>query len=155
MYRLYFVIIGFVFLFSASCKKAENVQEDLKGRWERIVFEHNGKENWIFTANQELFITFELASAGIHGDTAAQGTYEIDIVNYSHGRLLNKNILRVPSVTITGLTNFRYNARNYDYTPYNTKWEVHELNENVLIITTQEYSGIKGGLVIREFIRIE
>ena len=144
-------------LILVSCQKAAKVEGDIKGTWERVIFNHNGTEQWIFTADKKIYITLTLPNAvtlsggSIDGDTVCEGSFTTKIVNYSHGTLLNKNIFRVPELTISGLSNYKYSGSNLDFTSSNTVWQVHKLDANVLILTTDIESGIPGGLVEKEF----
>jgi len=146
-----------VIIFFYSCQKAEKVEGKMEGTWDRVVFDHNGSEQWSFTADNKIYIMLTLPNRltftgqEIVGDTVCVGNFTTDIVHYTHGALLNKNIFRVPAITVTDLTNFKYSGGNLDYTPYNTVWQVHKLNATVMILTTDVYSGKKGGLEQREF----
>jgi hypothetical protein len=146
-------IFGIFSLFILSCQKVDNVQKKLEGTWERIVFDHNGSEQWTFTSDNKIYVVLNYVSLGIEKDTVSIGNYTMDIVRYSHGTLFNKNIFRVPQITISDFSNYKYNqgSSNIYYPAYNTVWEIHQLDKSTLIITTDEYDGKIGGLEIREF----
>ncbi|OPZ97254.1 MAG: hypothetical protein BWY70_01550 [Bacteroidetes bacterium ADurb.Bin408] len=151
------ISILFLLALAFSCKKADKTETKLQGTWERVVFNHNGTEQWTFTPENNLYVTLSLP--GMHtldgglidGDTVCSGTYSVKIVHYKHGVFLNKNIFNVPEITIDGLINYKYAGGNMDFTAYNTLWQVHKLNATELIITTDLYNNLPGGLEQREF----
>lgn len=140
-----------------SCQKADKTETKLQGTWERVVFNHNGTEQWTFTPENNLYVTMTLPGTHtlegneIDGDTVCSGTYSVKIVRYKHGVFLNKNAFRVPQITIEGFINYKFSGGNMDFTAYNTLWQVHKLNDSELIITTDVYNNIPGGLEQREF----
>jgi len=148
-------VMVFIFIMSAfffSCTKADKVEAELKGVWEMVILKTpKGSQQWTFTSDNKLHIRLSNIDTVV-----TTGTFNVEIVNYSHGKLLNKNIFKVASVTIQGLKNYIYTQGANIYFPaYNTRWEVHQLDKEILILTTDEYDGISGGLEIREFIRID
>ncbi|MDD3875004.1 MAG: hypothetical protein PHT69_00100 [Bacteroidales bacterium] len=149
---LFLCVIVFINTF-LSCQKTDSVQAGLEGTWELVVFDHDGTEKWTFTPDNKILVILDMPTAGISGDTAAQGTYELSIVNYTHGRLLNKNIFKVPAITISGFENYKYAQSNIFYPACNTEWEVHRLDSKVLVLTTDTYNATAGGLVMKEFYR--
>lgn len=142
-------------LLMISCQKADSVESDLAGTWNRVVFDHEGTEQWIFTPENKIYIILNYEAYGINSDTVAQADFVTEIVRYSHGTFFNKNILKVPQITISGFENYKYNLNqnNIYYPAYNTRWEVHQLDNTTLIITTTHYNNIDGGLEMREFYR--
>lgn len=149
-----FVLISIVIVFFFSCQKVENVQTELTGTWERVVFNHSGAEQWTFTADGKLFITLSdtVNNMIFDGDTVNEGSYTMEIIRYTHGTFLNKDIFRVPAITISGLTNYKLpNNTNIYFPSINTVWQIHQLDEQVLIITTDMEDGVHSGLVIKEF----
>ena len=140
-----------------GCQKVAKVETKMIGKWERVVFNHDGTEQWTFTADHKIYINLTLpgwhtlTGADIDGDTVCTGTFETDIIRNTHGTLFNKKIFKVPAITISGFTNYKFSGSNLDFTAYNTVWEVYQLDTKVFIITTEMYSGIHGGLEEREF----
>ena len=140
-----------------SCQKAASVEAKMAGTWERVVFNHNGTEQWSFTSDGKVYVMLTLPNAktltnqNIDGDTVCAGTFTTKIIHYTHGTFLNKNMFRVPAITISGFPNYKYSGGNLDFTAYNVQWEVNKLKSKVMIITTEWYNGIHGGLEIREF----
>jgi len=155
-FKLRLLLFGLI-LILFSCQKADKVQTQLIGTWERVVFNHGGAEQWIFTADNKLYVLLTLPGAtslegtSISGDTVCVGDFTTEIVHYNHGTLLNKNIFKVPAITISGFINFKYIGNNMDFTAYNTVWQIHKVDSKVLIITTDMYNNIHGGLEQREF----
>jgi len=149
------IIICIILAFLLSCKKVDKIETKLQGNWERVVFDHSGKENWIFTEDNKIYVVLTMESKGIIGDTVSVGDFTMEIVRFSHGTLLNKNIFRVAEITITGFENYKYNSgqSNIFYPAYNTKWQIHKVDEQSLILTTNIYNNEKGGLEIREFFK--
>jgi len=140
-----------------SCQKAASVEAKMTGKWERVVFNHNGSEQWIFTSDSKIYIMLTLpgaqtqSGANIDGDTVCVGSFAIKITHRTDGTFLNKNMFKVPAITISGFTNYKYSGSNLDFTAYNTEWQVFKLNTKVMILTTEMYNGIHGGLEEREF----
>ncbi len=149
------IIIVFFLIILSSCKKVDKIETKLHGSWERVVFDHRGKETWTFTEDNKIYLVLTIESLGIIGDTVSIGDYTMEIVRYSHGTLLNKNIFKVPEITITGFENYKYNSgqSNLYFPAYNTKWQIHQLDKESLIITTNLYDNKQGGLEIREFFK--
>ena len=140
-----------------ACQKASKVDAKIAGTWERVVFNHNGTEQWSFTADGKLYVMLTLPGAktltnqNIDGDTVCAGTFTTKIVHYTHGTFFNKNMFRVPAITISDFPNYKYSGGNMDYTAYNVEWQIHKLTSSVMIITTEWYTGKHGGLEEREF----
>jgi len=149
--RIYILfLIAFVF-FLSSCAKVETIEPLLIGTWERVVFNHEGAEQWTFTKDGIIYVTLDYPSKGIAGDTINEATYELSIVNYSHGTLLNKNFLKVPAIDIDGFTMYKIEQEVISFSMNNTQWQIHSIDESIMIITTDIESGIPGGLVTKEF----
>jgi len=151
------LLIVFTLSFLFSCQKAETVEADIQGAWERVVFNHHGSEQWVFTPEFNIYVILTLPGINnqqgeeIMGDTVCTGSFTTKIVHFNHGTFLNKDIFRVPQITITGFTNFKYSGGNIDFTAYNTIWQVNKLTASEMIMTTDMYNNIHGGLEQREF----